>query len=71
MINTQLEFLEAELKMIQENIQRIRLYQNDMDNKKWKPYNSRVVGEFKHRIIALKQRLTLVSKIVTYDLFKK
>lgn len=66
----QLEFLEQELKMLQENIERIKKFKNDEENKKWKPYHSNVVGELKHRIIALKQRLTLVSSIVTSDLFK-
>ncbi len=66
----QLDFLEQELKMIQENIERIKKFKNDEENKKWKPYHSNVVGELKHRIIALKQRLTLVSSIVTSDLFK-
>lgn len=64
----QLELLEAELKMIQENIERIKEYAADKDNKyNWK---SRVVGEFKHRCFALKQRLTLASGIITEDLFK-
>jgi hypothetical protein len=67
----QLELLEQELIMLQENIKRIKDYKNDEVNSKWKPYSSRVVGEFKHRIVALKQRLTLVSQIVTSDLFKK
>jgi hypothetical protein len=66
----QLELLEQELIMMQENIQRIRDYQKDETNKSWKPYNSRVVGEFKHRIVALKQRLTLVSAITTSQLFR-
>ena len=66
----QLDLLEVELKMLQENIERIRKFQKNPENRSWKPYSSRVVGEFKHRIIALKQRLTLVSSITTSDLFK-
>jgi len=65
----QLELLEVELKMIQDNIKRIREFQKEQDNNKYKQYSSLVVGEFKHRIVALKQRLTLVSKITTRDLF--
>jgi hypothetical protein len=65
----QLEFLEMELKMLQENITRMKQYKKDNENAKWHPSNSRVVGEFKHRIISLKQRLTLVSYFVTNDLF--
>jgi len=65
----QLELLEQELKMIQENIQRVKKYQKEQKLEKWKPYNSLVVGELKHRLIALKQRITLVSQITTTDLF--
>lgn len=67
----QLELLEQELKMLQENLQRLKNYKNEMEILKYRPYSSRVVGEFKHRIISLKQRLTLVSKITTSDLFNK
>jgi hypothetical protein len=65
----QLEFLKQELKMMQENIKRIEKYQKEQEKQKWKPHQSAVIGEFKHRIIALKQRLTLVSQITTRDLF--
>lgn len=65
----QLELLEQELRMLQENIERIKLYQKNKENVR--NYQSRVVGEFKHRIIAIKQRLTLVSKMNTSDLFRK
>ena len=67
----QIELLEQELRILEENIQRIRDYKNEWENSKFKPYNSRVVGEFRHRIISLKQRLTLVAKITTSDLFSK
>ena len=68
----QLEFLKQELKMLQDNIKRIEKYQKEQKEQKeskWKPCQSNVIGEFKHRIIALKQRLTLVSQITTRDLF--
>ena len=65
----QLELLEVELKMIQDNIKRIREFQKLYENEKWKPHQSNVVGELKHRVVVLKQRLTLVSKITTRDLF--
>ena len=65
----QLEFLKQELKMVQDNIKRIENYQKEQKESKWKPSQSNVIGEFKHRIIALKQRLTLVSQITTRDLF--
>jgi predicted nuclease with TOPRIM domain len=66
----QLELLEQELKMVQENIQRIKEYQKDEQNKAYKPYNSHVVGELKHRLTALKQRITLVNGITTSDLWR-
>jgi hypothetical protein len=66
----ELEMLEMELKLLQDNINRLKAYQKDKENQKLKPYNSLVVGEFKHRLIALKQRITLVSQITTNQLFK-
>ena len=66
----QLELLEQELLMVQENIERIKNYKKEYENQKWQPGQSNVVGELKHRIIALKQRLTLVSSITTNRLFK-
>jgi len=66
----QLELLEQELKMVQENIQRVKKYQKEEQNRKWKPYQSHVVGELKHRLIALKQRITLVNDITTNDLWR-
>lgn len=67
----QLELLEQELLMMQENIKRIKAYKKEYETKKWKPSHSNVVGELKHRAIALKQRLTLVSAITTSSLFEK
>ena len=63
----QLELLEQELKMIQENIKRVKKYQKEQQG--YRTYNSNVVGELKHRLIALKQRITLVNKITTMDLW--
>ena len=66
----ELEMFEMELKLLQDNIKRLKAYQKDNENKKWHPCHSNVVGEFKHRLIALKQRITLVSKITTNQLFQ-
>ena len=66
----QLELLEQELEMVQENIQRVKKYQKKGQSGKYKTYNSNVVGELKHRLIALKQRITLVNGITTSDLWK-
>ena len=65
----ELEMLEMELKLLQDNIKRLKAYQKDNENETWKPCKSNVVGEFKHRLIALKQRITLVSEITTNQLF--
>lgn len=65
----QLEFLEQELKMLQENISRVKECQKQYTEAKYTPWNTRVVGELKHRIVALKQRMTIVSKMTTRDLF--
>lgn len=64
----QIELLEQELKMMLENIERLKSYQKDKTNSG--NYQSRVVGEFKHRAVSLKQRLTLAAKISTQDLFR-
>ena len=61
----QIKLLEQELLMMQENIKRLKEYKNDEENKKWKPYHSNVVGELKHRAVALKTRLTLINKMST------
>lgn len=64
----QIELLEQEMKLILENIERLKAYQKDKTNSN--NYTSRVVGEFKHRVVALKQRLTLAAKINTCGLFR-
>lgn len=65
----ELEFLEQELNLLKDNIKRIREYKKATEKANWKPNNSNVIGELKHRAVALKQRLTIVSKMTTTDLF--
>lgn len=65
----QLDLLEQELKMMLENIERVKQYKKEQQAENWKPYQSAVIGELKHRSVSLKQRLTLISKITTSDLF--
>ena len=65
----ELELLEIEIKLMQDNIKRLKEFQKENKDNKWKPYQSNVVGELKHRAVAMKQRLTQVCKIVTSDLF--
>ena len=64
----QIELLEQEIRLMLENIERMKAYQKDKTNSS--NYTSHVVGEFKHRVVALKQRLTLAAKINTHDLFR-
>ena len=64
-MNKQLDLLKQELKQIQENIERLEKFKKE--NQQYKQYSSLVVGELKHRLIALKQRITLVCKITTHE----
>ena len=65
----ELEMFEMEIQLIQDNIKRLKQFKKDKEAKKWQPYQSNGVGEFKHRLIALKQRITLVCKLTTNGLF--
>lgn len=64
----QLELLEQELKLLQDNIDRVKKYKKEST---FHVNNCRVVGELKHRMIALKQRFSIIQNISTYDLFKE
>lgn len=67
----EIELLEMELKLIADNIKRLKAYQ-EAQKKYGATFNSLVVGEFKHRLIALKQRLTIIVQTVnTYELTRK
>jgi len=59
----ELKLLEMELELLQDNIQRVKKYVSE--NEEWSPSHSNVVGELKHRMVSLKQRLTITSKITT------
>ena len=64
----QLKMLEQELEQIQENINRLKIHINETN---YTTYSSNVFGELKHRLIALKQRITLVNKLTTWNLFNE
>lgn len=66
----EIELLESELKLMLDNIERLKKFKGQFKKGDWKPYNSAIVGELKHRGVALKQRLTIVSKIVTHELLR-
>ena len=65
----QMELLEQELYMLLDNFKRLKEYQQKCEKQQgYVPYQSLVVGEIKHRMMALKQRLTICYKITTGDL---
>lgn len=66
----ELEMLEVELKLLQNTIKEVRKYRKDHENSKYPPYQSRVVGELRHRCIALKGTLKKVQGLTTSRLFE-
>lgn len=67
----QIELLEQKLKMMLDNIERIKEYKRSYEKVDYKPYKANVVGELKHRSVTLIQKITLVSKINTYEIWTK
>jgi len=67
---TQMKLLEDEIYLLLDNLERLKEYQKKCEEQGYAPYNSLVVGEIKHRMIALKQRLTICSRISTENLLK-
>ena len=65
----ELNLLEHELVLMQNNIARLKKYISE-ESKTGYNYQSLVVGELKHRCVALKQRLTIINKISTKEYFK-
>ena len=63
----ELELLELELLLLADCIARVKQYREDKKN--YRNVTSLPVGELKHRLTALKQRMTLASKITTSDLW--
>ena len=66
----QLEYLESEMKLIQDNIDRVREFVKKEDDDKYKPHTSHVFGELKHRLIAFKTRAAVINKLSTTNLFR-
>ena len=69
----EIEFLEMDLKLLQDSIKRLKKFKKEVkkDNNKYYPSSSRVMGEVKHRAVALKQRLTLVCQLNTMDFLRE
>ena len=64
--NELINILEQELLQIQDNITRVREYAKE--NKDCPMFNSHVIGELKHRCVAIKSTLTRVCKLSTYQI---
>ena len=67
----QIELLKAELIQIQENIERLEVYVQEKNEAGWWAMNCNVHGELKHRLVALKNRISIINKIGTSNLFNK
>ena len=63
--------LESELKLMLDNIARLKAFVAEYSESpsSWCPTSSNVMGELKHRGVALKQRLTIISHVTTSNLF--
>jgi hypothetical protein len=66
----QIELLEAELILMQDNVKRLKEFYLKQKKEKFVQHQSLVVGELKHRAVALKQRLTEIQKINTHEITK-
>ena len=68
----EIDRLESELTLMLDNVKRLKAFagQYSENPSNWIPYSSNVMGELKHRAVALKQRLTLISHLSTSSLFK-
>lgn len=67
----QITLLEMELQLMQDTISRLKTYKKDQmgNDSRWTPMQSLIVGELKHRSVSLKQRLTLIAKMNTANIF--
>lgn len=59
----ELERLESELKIIQDNIRRVKRRINLQEG----VYNAKEIGELKHRLVAVKSTMTKVCSYSTQD----
>ena len=66
----QIELLESELKLIKDNIERVKDFVKEENSSSYKPYTSHVFGELKHRLTSLKSRIKIINKLSTSNLFR-
>lgn len=67
----EIEFLEMELKLLQDSIKRLKKYKKEVKKEGYYPSSCRVMGEVKHRAVALKQRLTLVCQLSSMSFLRE
>ena len=61
----ELELLKSEIHLLLDNIERVEKRIETEKDSKWKSPNIAIVGELKHRCVALKQRLTKINSLST------
>ncbi len=66
----QIDLLESEIKLIQDNIARVKEFVREENTANYKPYMSHVFGELKHRLVSLKSRIKEINKLSTTNLFR-
>lgn len=66
----ELQLLKSELYLLLDNIERVEKRYEEEKSSKYVPYNIAIVGELKHRCVALKQRLTNVNNLSTNKMFR-
>lgn len=52
-----------------DNIERVEKYVEENKDSKYAPSQSLILGELKHRAVALKNRLVIINKLNTRKLF--
>lgn len=66
----EIEKLEIELRQVLDTIKEVKEYVKKNKDEEWKPYSSHVLGELKHRSMALKRRITKIQNIATRELWR-
>jgi hypothetical protein len=64
----ELTLLESELVLLLDSIKRTKEFIEKESQSKYKVYNSSVVGEMKHRCVALRPRLSRVNRMATHGM---
>lgn len=65
----ELKLLQSEMVLLNDTIKRLKKYKKD-NQFGYMPYNTLIVGELKHRCVAMKQRLTIINKLNSQIILK-